>query len=83
MSLSSLLIIVLTFFVTTNGGKVVKLENGKQVITGKGCGISTTLKYMVSMPKNPEDYECVIIVDDLQILKSNKECKYIWSLLLF
>ena len=70
-----IIVSTLLFLVTINGGKVVRLENGRQVITGKGCGISTTLKYMATMPKNPEVYECVIIGDELQIPKSDEERK--------
>ena len=65
----------LVCLISIYAGKVVELEDGKQVITGKGCGISTTLKYMTELPPNPEQYECVIIQKPQKIPKSNDESK--------
>ena len=42
------------------GGQLKKREN-MWYITGKGCGISTELKYMESIPENVEKLSCVII----------------------
>ena len=59
-----MLILATCFFVLTTpilGGQVRKLDNGNFIITGKGCGSNTELKYMPHLPDNPEDYECVIV----------------------
>ena len=42
------------------GGQLKKREN-MWYITGKGCGISTELKYMDKIPENVEKLSCVII----------------------
>ena len=41
-------------------GQLKKRENF-WYITGKGCGISTELKYLNEIPENPEEMSCVII----------------------
>ena len=42
------------------GGQLKKREN-MWYITGKGCGISTELKYTDKIPENVENLSCVII----------------------
>ena len=53
---------VALLFSTISCGKLVQSGNGNYAITGKGCGITTELKYLSEIPKNYEDYECVIIL---------------------
>ena len=45
-----------------SSGQVKKLDNGNLIITGKGCGSTTELKYLPHLPDNPEDHECVIVL---------------------
>ena len=52
----------------TSCGKLVETGNGNYAITGKGCGITTELKYMSEIPRDHESYECVIIVNPTQPL---------------
>ena len=52
----------------TSSGKLVETGNGNYAITGKGCGITTELKYMSEIPRDHESYECVIIVNPTQPL---------------
>ena len=55
-------------FSMTSCGKLVETGNGNYAITGKGCGITTELKYMSEIPRDHESYECVIIVNPTQPL---------------
>ena len=55
-------------FSMTSCGKLVETGNGNYAITGKGCGITTQLKYMSEIPRDHESYECVIIVNPTQPL---------------
>ena len=45
-----------------SSGQVKKLDNGNLIITGKGCGSTTELKYLPHLPDNPEDHDCVIVL---------------------
>ena len=45
-----------------SSGQVKKLDNGNFIITGKGCGSTTELKYLPHLPDNPEDHDCVIVL---------------------
>ena len=49
------------FPLLVSSGQLKTLGNGNIIITGKGCGIDTPLKYLPIIPENPEEYECVII----------------------
>ena len=70
-------LIYLTFCLTLAlAGKVTKLPNGNYAITGKGCGISTPLRYMSVIPENPEAYECIIIHSSEKVTKHlGNDCK--------
>ena len=70
--------ILLVFYIAIAlAGKLTKSPNGDYyVITGKGCGISTPLKYMALIPENPEAHECVIIQNYEYVAQNHgNECK--------
>ena len=71
------LLICLQLILLAKAGKIVQLENGNHVITGRGCGISTPLKYLLEIPADPENHECVIIQPPNNIVtKSTKDSEY-------
>ena len=71
-------LIYFTFCLTLAlAGKVTKLPNGNYAITGKGCGISTPLRYMSVIPENPEAFECIIIQNSEKVTKHlGNDCKH-------
>ena len=57
---------ILCFFATfagINAGETgtLKQRDGFHYITGKGCGISTPIKYLDEIPENIEGMSCIII----------------------
>ena len=40
--------------------KLIKRDEG-HFITGRGCGLSTPMRYLKEIPQNLEDYECSFI----------------------
>ena len=69
-------ILLVLYIAIALAGKLTKSPNGNYVITGKGCGISTPLKYMALIPENPEAHECVIIQNYEYVAQNHgNECK--------
>ena len=56
----SILFLIQTAVVSAD---IVKRPNG-DFITGRGCGVTNPIRYLNSMPKDIENYECSFI--DLQ-----------------
>ena len=72
------LLIWVQLLLLANAGNVVQLGNGNHVITGKGCGISKPLKYLLEIPKDPENHECVIIQPSNEfVAKSIEDSKHL------
>merc|ERR1711879_603342 len=57
-ALTTLLLLFISQVFSVN---LVHLSNGNYFINGKGCGISTPIKYLYHIPRNLSDQECVII----------------------
>ena len=55
-----LFVSVLFLIQTVESADIVQRQNG-YFITGKGCGTTNPIRYLNSMPKNIEDYECSFI----------------------
>ena len=51
----------LATFASINAGGTLKQRDGYHYITGKGCGISTPIKYLEEIPENIEGMSCTII----------------------
>ena len=52
---------LLATFAEINAEGTLKQRNGYHYITGKGCGISTPIKYLEEIPVNIEGMSCTII----------------------
>ena len=48
-------------FAVINAEGTLKQRNGFHYITGKGCGITTPIKYLEEIPENIEGMSCTII----------------------
>lgn len=47
--------------------EMVQLLNGNKVITGKGCGTLSPLKFLHEIPMNFEDHECTLILKKMEL----------------
>ena len=56
----------------TNAEGTLKQGNGFHYITGKGCGISTPIKYLEEIPESIEGMSCTIIRPKKEVTKSQK-----------
>ena len=61
----------LATFAAINAEGTLKQRNGYHYITGKGCGISTPIKYLEEIPENIEGMSCTIIRPK-KLIKSQK-----------
>ena len=78
-----LFVTIIHFPLLVSSGQLKTLGNGNVIITGKGCGISTPLKYLPIIPENPEEYDCVIIQKNGGKIPDDKgRGKNIWPLVL-
>ena len=82
------LIVAIILFVQLQSIKsqnLIETSNG-YFITGRGCGITNPIRYLNSMPKNIEDYECSFIElqnsrrprtasDSTKVQKHSRHCK--------
>ena len=62
---------LLATFAEINAEGTLKQRNGYHYITGKGCGISTPIKYLEEIPENIEGMSCTIIRPK-KLIKSQK-----------
>ena len=67
-------VLVLNFLISSTFqlGKVIHLSNGDVAITGRGCGITTPIRMLSSLPDNPEHFQCAIISKHLKITKNSE-----------
>ena len=45
-------------FAIATSTQLKRLSQGKYVITGKSCGVQTTIKYLDNIPQNINDFPC-------------------------
>ena len=62
---------LLATFAVVDAEGTLKQRNGYHYITGKGCGISTPIKYLEEIPENIEGMSCTIIRPK-KLIKSQK-----------
>ena len=61
-ALTSMLILILLFSSIIMCAEVIQSpDKNNQFITGRGCGISNTIKYLNYLPENVEDFACTFI----------------------
>lgn len=52
-------------------GELKKMDNGNHVITGRGCGILTPIKYLDEIPEDLDKHHCSIISKDVKVFKDS------------
>ena len=61
MSMTSMLVLSLLFGSILCVEVIQSPDKNNQFITGRGCGISNTIKYLNYVPENVEDFACTFI----------------------
>ena len=61
MAMSSLFLLSLLFGSILCVEVIQSPDKNNQFITGRGCGISNTIKYLNYVPENIEDFACTFV----------------------
>ena len=61
MAMTSMLILSLLFGSILSVEVIQSPNKNNQFITGRGCGISNTIKYLNYLPENIEDFACTFV----------------------
>ena len=61
MSMTSMLVLSLLFGSILCVEVIQSPDKNNQFITGRGCGISNTIKYINHVPENLEDFACTFV----------------------
>ena len=54
--------LILSFTLLVMSGQLINTPDGpRQFITGRGCGVTTPIKYLNYIPENLDDFECSFV----------------------
>lgn len=58
----AILCLILSFTLLVMSGQLINTPAGPgQFITGRGCGVTTPIKYLNYIPENLDDFECSFV----------------------